>query len=214
MTFTVTVDALPIISGLADICAGGLSNTSVDITGSGTPAAPTAWTITGGTGTATLTNDDQNTVTVTGTGAGTIDLEYTDNAGCVATATITVNPIPVPTATNTGPYCVGDLIELDAEPTAQSSYSWIGPNTFSSSTEDPTIASATTAMGGDYTVVVTDANNCSDDATTTVVVEPPPVVTPVADFSVCSGVTNNVNCLLYTSPSPRDVEESRMPSSA
>ena len=25
---------------------------------------------------------------------------------------------------------------------------------------------------------------------------------------------NNVSCLLYTSPSPRDVEESRMPSSA
>ena len=25
---------------------------------------------------------------------------------------------------------------------------------------------------------------------------------------------NNLNCLLYTSPSPRDVEESRMPSSA
>ena len=28
-----------------------------------------------------------------------------------------------------------------------------------------------------------------------------------------NGITNG-NCLLYTSPSPRDVEESRMPSSA
>ena len=27
-------------------------------------------------------------------------------------------------------------------------------------------------------------------------------------------VNNHKNCLLYTSPSPRDVEESRMPSSA
>ena len=27
-------------------------------------------------------------------------------------------------------------------------------------------------------------------------------------------VVANTNCLLYTSPSPRDVEESRMPSSA
>ena len=27
-------------------------------------------------------------------------------------------------------------------------------------------------------------------------------------------VTRSANCLLYTSPSPRDVEESRMPSSA
>ena len=31
----------------------------------------------------------------------------------------------------------------------------------------------------------------------------------VTDFSIGFG-----NCLLYTSPSPRDVEESRMPSSA
>ena len=28
------------------------------------------------------------------------------------------------------------------------------------------------------------------------------------------GSVQNPNCLLYTSPSPRDVEESRMPSSA
>jgi len=27
-------------------------------------------------------------------------------------------------------------------------------------------------------------------------------------------ITHLINCLLYTSPSPRDVEESRMPSSA
>ena len=33
------------------------------------------------------------------------------------------------------------------------------------------------------------------------------------DFIVSSGA-DNCNCLLYTSPSPRDVEESRMPSSA
>ena len=31
---------------------------------------------------------------------------------------------------------------------------------------------------------------------------------------VASGKTEVMNCLLYTSPSPRDVEESRMPSSA
>ena len=35
-------------------------------------------------------------------------------------------------------------------------------------------------------------------------------------YSGASGVTNphSYTCLLYTSPSPRDVEESRMPSSA
>ena len=34
------------------------------------------------------------------------------------------------------------------------------------------------------------------------------------DFSAATSVTRDNVCLLYTSPSPRDVEESRMPSSA
>jgi len=32
--------------------------------------------------------------------------------------------------------------------------------------------------------------------------------------ALCIMTTESANCLLYTSPSPRDVEESRMPSSA
>ena len=38
----------------------------------------------------------------------------------------------------------------------------------------------------------------------------------LGDFSKCYELcsTNFLDCLLYTSPSPRDVEESRMPSSA
>ena len=33
-------------------------------------------------------------------------------------------------------------------------------------------------------------------------------------FDAVEGETHAIICLLYTSPSPRDVEESRMPSSA
>ena len=36
----------------------------------------------------------------------------------------------------------------------------------------------------------------------------------VADIELAGGTAVAFNCLLYTSPSPRDVEESRMPSSA
>ena len=40
--------------------------------------------------------------------------------------------------------------------------------------------------------------------------------TPFDEYPVCEGewVEMAYTCLLYTSPSPRDVEESRMPSSA
>ena len=36
----------------------------------------------------------------------------------------------------------------------------------------------------------------------------------LAEMNDIGGATSSSSCLLYTSPSPRDVEESRMPSSA
>ena len=38
--------------------------------------------------------------------------------------------------------------------------------------------------------------------------------TDMEEVKLCKKGTFRYNCLLYTSPSPRDVEESRMPSSA
>ena len=40
------------------------------------------------------------------------------------------------------------------------------------------------------------------------------VITKIADTAGESGGTKVVDCLLYTSPSPRDLSTSRMPSSA
>ena len=36
----------------------------------------------------------------------------------------------------------------------------------------------------------------------------------IVDSAVALQIKHSIDCLLYTSPSPRDVEESRMPSSA
>ena len=36
----------------------------------------------------------------------------------------------------------------------------------------------------------------------------------IGEFLMCNHLQKRFSCLLYTSPSPRDVEESRMPSSA
>ena len=40
------------------------------------------------------------------------------------------------------------------------------------------------------------------------------VISGVSSLGNQAKIGSNVTCLLYTSPSPRDVEESRMPSSA
>ena len=88
--------------------------------------------------------------------------------GCSATATtsVIVNTVNA-TASNTGPYLTGQTIQLNA--TGGSSYSWVGPNSFTSTTNPANILNATLAMAGIYTVTVTQGS-CSATATTSVIV--------------------------------------------
>ena len=55
-------------------------------------------------------------------------------------------------------------------------YSWTGPNGFSSNSQNPTIPDATEAMEGTYTLTVANEYGCADEATTNVVITVP--VTP------------------------------------
>jgi uncharacterized repeat protein (TIGR01451 family) len=61
------------------------------------------------------------------------------------------------TVTNTGPYTTGATINLNATASNASKFSWSGPNSFTSTLQNPTIASSTPAMSGTYNVTVTEA---------------------------------------------------------
>ncbi|MFN5181783.1 MAG: hypothetical protein ACK5D5_02020, partial [Bacteroidota bacterium] len=112
--------------------------------------------------------------------------------GCTATATtsVTVNPTPTPTASNAGAYCPGQTISLSA--TGGGTYNWNGPNNFTSTNQNPQITSATTIMGGVYTVTVT-ANSCTAIATTSVVVNATPSITASNTGPYCPGVPAQLN---------------------
>ena len=88
------------------------------------------------------------------------------------------------TATNAGPYCVGATIQLNA--TGTGTYSWTGPNGFTSTLQNPTIPNSTTANAGVYNLTVT-ATGCTATATTTVVVNTVPTVNAGPDQSICQG---------------------------
>ena len=84
--------------------------------------------------------------------------------GCTAPA--------APRASNNGPVRVGETLRLAASAIEGASYSWTGPHDFRSSLQNPSIANATTAASGTYTVTVTVGGCTSTPATTSVTVLP------------------------------------------
>ncbi len=116
--------------------------------------------------------------------SGDYTVTVSNEAGCEATATttVTINPNPEATASNDGPVCEGGSVTLSAG--GGTSYSWTGPNGFTSNEASPTVMTA-----GEYTVTVTDANDCTDTATTTVAINPEPTATASNDGPVCEGET-------------------------
>jgi hypothetical protein len=69
--------------------------------------------------------------------------------------------------------CVGSTLNLTAVTVPGATYSWTGPNSFTSSSQNPTISGITAAAAGIYTVTITNGS-CSATATTSVTVNPPP----------------------------------------
>src|SRR5205085_946440 len=113
-----------------------------------TPAvtgATYAWTGPNG-----FTSTDQNPTrpNATAADAGTYSVTVTVN-GCpsaAGTTDVVVNATPAtPSAANGGPYCAGATISLSTAAVAGATYSWTGPNGFTSALQNPTHANATTA---------------------------------------------------------------------
>jgi beta-glucanase (GH16 family) len=105
------------------------------------------------------------------------------NAGCESTNSTQVSttpacaPPPAPTAGNNGPVCAGSTLNLTASTVAGATYSWTGPNGFTSAAQNPSIVSATTNASGLYSVTATIGSCASAPGTTSVTVNPPALVT-------------------------------------
>ena len=80
--------------------------------------------------------------------------------------TVTINAIPVATASSNSPVCEGGTIQLSGGSDNMTSYSWTGPDGWTSNNQNPSRTPATTAMDGTYTLIVTDAKGCTSDNAT------------------------------------------------
>lgn len=178
---TVTVNAngsITVTPSNPTICPGG----SVSLTASG--SGNYTWTPSTGlspsTG-ATVNASPAQTTTYTVNGSV---------AGCSATgsATVTIGTSPVVTASSNSPLCEGETLQLEASFTQDATYSWTGPNGFTSSLQNPIISAATANIVGTYTVTI-DLFGCSNTASTSVVLNPSitPNITAVGPF--CDNAT-------------------------
>ncbi|WP_457910314.1 hypothetical protein [Salegentibacter sp. HM20] len=78
-----------------------------------------------------------------------------------------------PTINAISPICTGQTLQLNASNIPGASYSWTGPNGFTSTAQNPMRPNATAVMAGTYTVTAT-VNGCSSNpASTTVVINNP-----------------------------------------
>jgi len=120
---------------------------------------------------------------------GTYTVTVTDINGCTATSTtaVTVSPSLSFSATSNSPLCVGETLSFTSSP--GSSHVWIGPNAFSSSTENPVINGVTLSAAGVYTVTVTNLQGCTGSSSINVVINPLPVVNLGNDTLVCGSIS-------------------------
>lgn len=174
-TATVSVQQTPtvVIGNNGPVCTG----TVLNLTGGG--VGTYAWT-----GPNAFNSAVQNPVInpVTVGASGVYSLVVTANTcTSIATTNVLVNPLPVPIANSNSPVCVNQPINFTGS--GASTYTWTGPGSYSSTAQNPIIASAQATNGGVYTLSVTSAAGCKNNVTTNVVVNPLPVIvtnSPVA----------------------------------
>jgi gliding motility-associated-like protein len=96
------------------------------------------------------------------------------NTGCVSSVVSTnvlVNAVPgVPDMSASTQLCYGDTLNLFTS-TVANTYSWSGPNGFSSDLQNPVITGVSDAVIGIYTLRVTNANGCISEDNISIILE-------------------------------------------
>ena len=145
----VTVNPLPdcTITAPTEVCAYSEEN-SASVADAGTNATY-SWTIDSGT----ITSATNTTSITWDAGAGptvTLHVTVTTEKGCSKSCSkqVTVNQKPVAIASSNSPVCEGGNITLAGGPDDMASYSWTGPNDYSSSLQSPVLTDVTLSDSG------------------------------------------------------------------
>ncbi|EJL65418.1 DUF7948 domain-containing protein [Flavobacterium sp. CF136] len=139
--------------------------------------------------------DDSKDLSTPGThkenGGGFIDIFVAEFQDCELTTTLSSN----------SPVCIGKTLELKAS--GGTNYSWSGPNGFTSTDQNPTIANAAIANSGEYSCLITGTGGCDDTKKITVVIGD--IEAPVPNIVTLPTITGDCNTVINTIPTATDV---------
>lgn len=174
-TKTITVNPAGVVSVTpsTSICAGG--STTLTASGSSTYVWSPATGLSATNGATVVANPAVTTTyTVTGT-----------SLGCTGTGTTTVSigANPTVTVTSNSPICTGETLTLNAATLPGATFSWTGPNGFTSTSQNPVVPNVTAVNAGTYNVQVS-VNGCSGTGSGSLVINPDihPVIAPAGPF--------------------------------
>ncbi|MEI6275168.1 MAG: PKD-like domain-containing protein [Prolixibacteraceae bacterium] len=141
----------------------------------------------------TYTTSSVSIKNITSLDGGTYKLTVTSKStGCTSSTSVTV-------IVNTGnagyqPVCMGGTLNLIGQPSGMKTYSWTGPNGFTSLLQNPFIDNVTAANAGTYTLVTTDPSGISTPPSVVdVKINPLPDVFALTNSPVCPNGTLQLN---------------------
>ena len=182
----------PIVSTNSPLCSGS----SINLMAGSITGASYSWSGPNGF-TSSLQNPTIANASINASGSYSVTATVNGCTGAAGTTLITVNPIPAsPSVSSNGPLCAGSTLNLSASTIAGATYSWSGPNGFSSSLQNPVINNVTLANAGFYTVNVIVAQCTSPSAVTSVVINSIPAIPVVSAPPVCQGMNLNITASL------------------
>jgi gliding motility-associated-like protein len=185
-----TTPATPAPSSNTPVCTGNTINLSTTAVAGATYSwtGPSAFS-------SSLQNPTRTSATLAMAGTYSVTVTVSGCTSVAGTAAVVVNSTPAtPAPSSNTPICTGNTINLSTAAVAGATYSWTGPNSFSSSVQNPSITNATAAMAGTYSVTTTVAGCTSAAGTTAVVVNStPPTPAPSGNSPVCTGNTINLS---------------------
>jgi len=178
------VPTTPTVTGNSPLCVGDNLNltSSTYIGGNYNWSGPNGFS-------STQQNPSRASVLNSFAGSYSVIISANNCNSLPGSVTVIVNNVPTsPTASSNGPLCTGQTLSLSATSIAGASYSWNGPNSFSSTSQNPIRSSLTTLDGGNYSVIAT-VNGCPSLASTINVVITTLTPTPVATTNgpLCPG---------------------------